>query len=234
MVEIAYRRLQEAVMAGELRPGDRIQQDAVAAALGISRMPLREALRKLEERGFVTIRPHRGAFVSDLDVVDLESTYFVRTLLETASAAEAARRMDANRITALRVILSEAREALAAQDDARLSDLNRDFHLTGHAATENAVLLRLIGDLSLQCQRYRLLHASLGERAAIALREHEHILAAWEARDPHAASHWIEVNLRNSEAALLSSLDAGLKNDVGPVGAPPARGPHSRETGAAS
>jgi DNA-binding GntR family transcriptional regulator len=234
MVEIAYRRVQEAVMAGELRPGDRIQQDAVAADLGISRMPLREALRRLEERGFVTIRPHRGAFVTDLDVVDIESTYFVRTLLETASAAEAAPRMDADRLGALRGILREAREALAAHDGARLSDLNREFHLTGHAATDNAVLLRLIGDLSLQCQRYRLLHASLGERAAIALREHEHILEAWEARDPHAASHWIEVNLRNSEAALLSSLDARLKNDVVPAAAPRSRGVRSRKTRAAS
>jgi DNA-binding GntR family transcriptional regulator len=214
MVEIAYRRVQDAVMTSELRPGDRVPQDVIASELGISRMPLRLALRQLEERGFVTIRPHRGAFVTEIDVADIESTYFVRTLLETSSAAEAARRMDDHRIEQLRQILRDARVALAADDGERLSDLNRDFHLTGHAATGNAVLTRLIGDLSLQCQRYRLLHASLGERASVALHEHERVLDAWEARDRRAASHWIEVNLRNSKAALLSSLDASAKNDV--------------------
>lgn len=232
MVEIAYRKVRDAVMAGELHPGDRIPQDAVASELGISRMPVREALRKLEERGFVTIRPHRGAFVTELDVVDIESTYFVRILLETASAAEAARRMDADRLDALRAILGEAREALASQDGERLSDLNRDFHLTGHGATGNAVLTRLIGDLSIQCQRYRLLHASLGERAALALREHERILDAWSARDSRAASHWIEVNLRNSQAALLASLDARLKNDVASLDATLPLGRQPRQTGA--
>lgn len=231
MVEIAYRRVRDAVMSGELSPGDRIPQDSVASELGISRMPVREALRKLEERGFVTIFPHRGAFVTELDVVDIESTYFVRTLLETASAAEAARRMDDDRLDTLRGILSEAREALANHDGERLSDLNRDFHLTGHGATGNAVLTRLIGDLSIQCQRYRLLHASLGERAALALREHEQILEAWGARDPSAASHWIEVNLRNSQAALLASLDARLKNDVAPVDTPHPPGRQPRQIG---
>jgi DNA-binding GntR family transcriptional regulator len=208
MVEIAYGRVRDAVMSGELSPGDRVPQDAIASDLGISRMPLREALRKLEERGFVTIRPHRGAFVTEINIDDIRSTYFVRTLLESASAAEAARMMDDGRIDAMRSILNEARVALDSGDGARLSDLNQAFHLTGHDATGNDVLTSLIGDLSTNCQRYRLLHASLGDRAALALSEHERILAAWEARDGDAASHWIEVNLRNSESALLASLAA--------------------------
>lgn len=169
-------------------------------------MPLREALRRLEERGFLTITPHRGAFVAAVSPHDVRELYAVRIILESASAAIAAENMDEQRIIALRAILEQAGTAIRDHDGERLADLNREFHLLGHAASGNARMTGLIGDLTQHCQRYRLLHAGIGDRPALALEEHRHILSAWEQHDSRGASYWIEVNLRNSEAALLESL----------------------------
>lgn len=215
MVDIAFEQLRDAIVSGELKPGTRLHQDAIAEELGISRMPLREALRRLDELGFVTIRHHRGTFVTEPSIDEIRDTYAVRTLLESASAAEAARNIGNERLERLREILSDAREALEAEDGPSLAEQNALFHLTAHEASENEVLMRMINDLTMHCQRYRLQHARLTDRAAEALYEHEQILEAWSEHDPREASHWIEVNLRNSAAALIKSVQAAkLEQDI--------------------
>lgn len=206
MTELAFRHLRDSVMQGTLQPGDRVPQELVAAELGISRMPLREALRRLEERGFVTIRPHRGAFVTPLSLRHMNELYVARTLLESANAGEAALRMQEPTLRELREVLDGADAALDRGDGLALAGLNRTFHLVGHKASGNDVMVGLISDLSIHCQRYRLMHASLSDRAATALDEHEKILDAWERRDAEDARRWTAVNLRNSRAALSESL----------------------------
>jgi DNA-binding GntR family transcriptional regulator len=206
MVDVVYAYVRDAIMSGDLPPGSRIAQDRIAEELGTSRMPLREALRRLEEFGFVVIKPHRGAFVAVPSIDEIRNSYEVRTVLEAASAAKAATNMDDERVERLRQILNEARDALEAGDHARLAEANALFHRTGHEATGNEVMQRLIKDLTVHCQRYRLLHATLSDRTVEALHEHEEILDAWARRDPEAASHWIELNLRNSAEALIASV----------------------------
>jgi DNA-binding GntR family transcriptional regulator len=141
-----------------------------------------------------------------LSAEDIKWTYSVRAVLEAASAREAARNFDEARGNQLSSILQSARAALEARDGIRLAELNRSFHLTGHAANGNPVLLELIDNLTVRCQRYRLTHAGFAQRSEIALYEHEAILEAWIARDPIRASRAVEMNLRNSESALLASL----------------------------
>ncbi len=206
MVEIVFDHIRDAVIRGDLPAGTKVGQDALAAELGVSRMPLREALHRLEVRGFVTIVPHRGAFISNLSPEEIREIYKIRVVLESTSAALAATNMDDTRIGQLRAILDQAGAALTRHDGTALAELNREFHLLGHSASGNDRMTALIADLSQHCQRYRLLHAAMGDRPSVALAEHEQILNAWERRDPEGASHWIELNLRNSEAALLESL----------------------------
>lgn len=208
IADLAFGHVRDAVIRGDLSPGDKVNQEEIATRLGISRMPVREALRRLEERGFVTIEPHRGAFVTEISTEHVREVYEVRRVLEAANAAEAARRMDDERISRLATILEQAGAAADAGDRVALSELNRDFHLVGHEASGNRTMNQIISDLTLHSQRYRLLHASLPVRAHMAHDEHERILEAWRAHDPERASHWIEINLSNSEAALLAAIDA--------------------------
>ena len=84
--EVAVGWLRDAIAAGELRPGERIGQEAVAAEIGVSLIPVREALRILESEGLVTYRPRRGYLVTELDLADFEEIYRLRALLETDAA----------------------------------------------------------------------------------------------------------------------------------------------------
>jgi DNA-binding GntR family transcriptional regulator len=212
MVEAAFRHLRDAILNGQLEPGDKVPQEELSARLRISRMPLREALRKLEERHFVTIVPRRGAFVTPLSTENIREIYFIRTALEAASAGLAATKMDSARLARLREILDSAREAFAAEDHVILADLNREFHLVGHEATGSKMLMRLITDLTDHCQRYRLIHTTLSDRARTALDEHEEIYTAWQRRDPKAASRWVRVNLENSGAALITAIESAERD----------------------
>ena len=81
--EAVLAELRRAIAAGELRPGEQVLQDALAERFGVSRVPLREALKILEGEGQVTYRPHRGYFVAELDLDDLREVYRIRDLLET-------------------------------------------------------------------------------------------------------------------------------------------------------
>jgi DNA-binding GntR family transcriptional regulator len=223
MADLVFMRLRDAILHGSLSPGDRIPQASIAAELNISRMPLRDALRRLEERGFVTITPHRGAFVTPISAEHLRQTYFVRTELEAASAKIAAEKMDPLRLEQLSTILDEAEQALAESDEIQLADLNRRFHLAGHEAAGLPLLSRVIADFSDHCHRYRLMHAALGERARVALAEHRTILAAWERHDGEAAAEAIRVNLANSERALLASLEQARAAGLDESGLRPSR-----------
>lgn len=211
MVEIAFTYLRDAILEGDLPPGHKLAQAALASELGISRMPLREALRKLEERGFVTIVAHRGAFVTSISADDVKELYLIRTNLEAINARAAAEAMDEQRVARLRQILGDARAALAAGDGMRLAESNRAFHLVGHEASGYQVLNRLISDLSDHCNRYRLVHATLAQRSQQALHEHERVLEAWATGDGEAAARSIRVNLLNSEAALLEAIERAEK-----------------------
>ncbi len=206
MVDIAFERMQDAILSGELAAGQRVPQDAIAAELSISRMPLREALRRLEAGGFVTIVPHRGAIVTSASEDAVREMYFIRIVLETASARVAARRMDDHRIDKLRQLLERAREALEEERFADVADANRSFHLVGHEAAGLPRLHRMIDELSVHCHRYRLLHATLGGRANDSIEEHARILQAWERRDADAAEAAVRADLLNSEHALLTAI----------------------------
>jgi DNA-binding GntR family transcriptional regulator len=214
MVDIAFERLRDKILSGELRPGQRIGQDAVAAEFQISRMPLREALRRLEAGGFVKIVPHRGALVTSITRTDIEEIYFIRTSLESASAGLAAERMTESILDELRSVLAYASDAIADGDTVRIAEANQRFHLVGHQATGMPKLTQMIAELTDHSNRYRLLHSALLERARISLGEHQAILDAWERRDPVAAAEAMRINLVNSELALVEAIDRSNTNAI--------------------
>ena len=89
----AYTSLESAILTGELKPCERLVEQELAARLGMSRTPIREALRRLEERGLVRILPHRGAVVAEISPVDIENIYTVRCHVESLAARLAAERL---------------------------------------------------------------------------------------------------------------------------------------------
>jgi DNA-binding GntR family transcriptional regulator len=180
----ALERLRRAVVAGELRPGDRIRQEEVAAELGVSVASVREALTVLEQEGQVRYAPRRGFFVAELDVADLEEIYDLRRLLETRAARLALPLLDEAALAGLRAAAADCVRAAGSADVAAELDANRRFHfalLDAPGRPHSMRLIRLLWDAT---EPYRALYYSAPEERRRSLAAHERILAAVADRDP--------------------------------------------------
>lgn len=205
LAERAYRRLRKAIVAGSLAAGARISERSLAAALGISAQPVREALRRLEAEGMVVTLPRRGTVIAEFGPERLTDMSRIRIALEGVAAALAARHATEAELEALEAQLATIRAATASCDTATLAEANAQFHGLIHAASGNALLIRSLDALRAyeHFGRLRALASSISEPSR-ALREHVALLAALRRRDPELA----EARMR---AHMLRSLTvAGL------------------------
>jgi len=120
--------LRSYILAGRLQPGDRLMENEIARQMGISRAPVREAIRQLEQEGLVESSPHRGTYVTSLPDDEIEQIYQARALLEGYAARRAARRISVEDLQRLRVLLQEMRQAVQEGDLVRLAEKDLAFH----------------------------------------------------------------------------------------------------------
>ncbi|HVC35809.1 MAG TPA: GntR family transcriptional regulator [Chloroflexota bacterium] len=206
--------LQQRILDGVLRPGERIDLDAIASELAVSRTPVRTALRQLESEGLVTIYPHRAVMVSELSADDLEQIYAVRIHLETLAATMAVPSLTEEDISEIHRIHQEIIQGIDEANLASFAEKDRAFHLALYRAANNKFLSRLIDDLRKASLRFLTVYASV-ERLPNAVAEHEQIIAAAEARD---AEHVVELIQKNLErtcgvaAAFLRTRVASAAN----------------------
>ena len=118
------------ILNGYYPLGSRLDQKAIAEDLGVSLVPVREALRMLEGEGFVTITPRRGAFVKDISADELEELYIIRAELEDLATRRAVPNLSIAHLAELADIIEQMEEATNEQDYARLMELNQAFHFT--------------------------------------------------------------------------------------------------------
>jgi DNA-binding GntR family transcriptional regulator len=204
----AHAHLERAILIGELKPRERLVESDLAERLGLSRTPIREALRRLEERGLVRTLPHRGAVVADLSPQEAESIYAVRVCLEIlatrlAAAAGTARHLD--RIAGL-----EAACARSASDGDLLALMaaNDRFHDAIYAAAGNPCLLELIQQLRQRVSLIRFSAWSHPDRIGRSLAEHRQIVALLRARDMTRMAGLIRKHLRVAKEASLQHASA--------------------------
>jgi DNA-binding GntR family transcriptional regulator len=203
--------LQQRILDGVLRPGERIDLDAIAQELAVSRTPVRTALRQLESEGLVTIYPHRAVMVSELSADDLEQMYAVRIHLESLAAELAVPKLTEEDIAAIREVQRELVQVVDEANPALFAEKDRAFHLAIYRGANNKFLLRLIDDLRKASLRFLTVYATV-ERLGNAAGEHDLIIAAAEARDAKRVEELIQQNLQrtcNVAAAFLRSRAAG-------------------------
>jgi DNA-binding GntR family transcriptional regulator len=140
VVDQVYAAVRGRILSGELSRGSRLRQAALADELGVSRTPLREALRRLATEGLVELEANRGATVAQQDFADQRQSWLARRGLEPGAARLAAERRDADAVTAMRDAIAAQRAA--GGDPAESYDVNRGFHLALVAASGNPYLLR--------------------------------------------------------------------------------------------
>ncbi|MFD6762250.1 GntR family transcriptional regulator [Streptomyces roseolus] len=174
--QFVLEELRGAITSGELRPGAPIRQDALAARLQVSRVPLREALKALEAEGLVVHHVHRGYFVARLSLADLEEIYRIRALLETEAVDRAlALRPDGFHET-LAGIQREVERTSEAGDVTAMAEANRRFHLTLIEACGMPRLVRMITTLWDSTDAYRSLYYTDPAHRSQAVHEHRAVL----------------------------------------------------------
>lgn len=202
LVDGATAALREAILSGEIAPGEQLSVPALSIRLGISRSPVREAVLAMAAEGLAVERPRRGVVAAEIGEPEIDAIHEVREPLEGFSAGLAASRADAAALVGLAAILAEQEVAVARGDDALFFASNSRFHAAIAAAAGNAELPRLLGSLeSRMALALRRVAGRPGHREA-ALAEHRAVLAALTMRDAAAA----ETAMRRHLAATRSRL----------------------------
>ncbi|MEV5876319.1 GntR family transcriptional regulator [Streptomyces sp. NPDC052101] len=183
---VALAELRDAIVRGDLAPGTQIRQTAAAEELGLSVIPVREALKTLAGEGIVTYVPQRGYTVTELTPRSVDGIFRIRELLESEAEANAAARLRPEDITAMRAAVDAQRAATAAADAPGVIAANRSFHFALLDRCDNDWLLRFVRQLWEALEPHRALSyrraAAAGEsaRAEAILAEHDRIVTAFE------------------------------------------------------
>jgi DNA-binding GntR family transcriptional regulator len=180
---VAVDWLRRAIVAGELQPGARVTQEDIAERIGVSVVPVREALRVLEGEGQVTYRPRRGYYVTTLRIEDLVEIYELRRMLEEKAVRRALPAVDAARLEELAEAADECAAAARAGDIATELAANRRFHFALFQHPEQPHVQRVIRLLWDSTEAYRALYYNVPEERHAADDAHRRILAAVAAGD---------------------------------------------------
>ncbi len=202
----AYEQLESAILTGELKPRERLVEKDLAERLGMSRTPVREALRRLEERGLVRIHPHRGAVVSDISPTDVENIYAVRIHLEVLAAQLACERIRPQGIERVGELETAYKNQTGSGGIRSLMSANDRFHDAIYVAAENPCLLELIQQLRRQVHTVRFNAWAQPERIARSLAEHRQMLVALQSRDSATLTCLTHEHLRVSMETYLTHL----------------------------
>ncbi len=196
MVELRSR-----IVNGHYPPGERLREERLADDFGVSRNPVREALRVVEAEGFIEMLPRRGAIVRTPDLDSVRDMFMVRGRLETLAARLAAERATPDDVASLRELLSRAREATDAEDFAQVSELNSALHLRVIEISGNRWLASIATSMYLHVQW--VFRISAADRAPHSWAEHTQLvdaIAAGNAEEAEAAA-WRHVNMAGSAAS---------------------------------
>ncbi len=200
--EGAYRALCAALQSGRYRPGDRLREAEIAAELGISRTPVREALGRLVARGLAAAAGGRGLVVATLDRSQILELYAMREILEGAAARMAAQRAAEPELEALQAMLDAF--VAARTDPLRMAAVNRDFHAAIVEAAGNRYLQQALGELQDAIALLRVTTFTAPKRPETARREHAVIVEAIARRDPEAAEQAARLHIREALRTRLS------------------------------
>lgn len=178
--DVLYDAVRARIVAGELRPNQPVRQDTLAQEFGVSKIPLREALSRLEHDGLVTLNPRRGYEVAPLDPKAVEDIFDLRLRIEPAAAAMGSESATDEHRRQAKALLEALNRATEAHDPATPQH-NHDFHLALVSPAGRTLTTQLVERLNLLAERYVREHLKPQGRSDRALSEHQEIYDAWAA-----------------------------------------------------
>ena len=210
--EVVCESLREAIRTGKLKPGERLMEIQLSEELGVSRTPVREAIRKLDQEGYIVMMPRRGAYVANMSIRDVNEIFEIRTALESLSNGLAAERITTEELETLQHLLVQIGRYIKEGDMDRIVETDIKFHDLLYQASRNRRLEGIISNLREQLTRFRTLSMSYPGRLEATLEEHRAMVDAIAQGNMKAAQQAAERHMERSEQTLMDAMDAMKKN----------------------
>lgn len=204
--DVVFNTLRQAILRGELKPGERLMEVGLAKKLGVSRTPIREAIRKLELEGLVLMIPRRGAEVAEITEKSMRDVLEVRRALEVLAVSLSSERINSDQIEELKTAAEEFERSLTSDDVTRTAEADVHFHDIIYRSTENQRLIQLLNNLGEQMYRYRVEYLKHKEFHAQISKEHKELISYLEAGQKEAAEGKIGVHIDKQAQVVLETI----------------------------
>ena len=198
--DVVFNTLRQAILTGEMEPGERLMEIQLANKLGVSRTPIREAIRKLELEGLVIMIPRKGAEVAHITVKDMRDVLEVRSTL-------ACKNVTAEHIEELKTANRVFEAAIVSKDVVAIVNADVAFHNIIYSMTDNQRLIQLINSLSEQMYRYRLEYVKDARTHSILISEHNDIIKQLSDKDVEKAKVIVRQHVNNQEKGIIRLLN---------------------------
>ncbi|MCD8120140.1 MAG: GntR family transcriptional regulator [Lachnospiraceae bacterium] len=206
--DVVFQTLRHKIITGEMKPGERLLEIQLSEQLGVSRTPIREAIRKLELEGLVVMEPRRGARVAPITAQDLVDVLEVRRVLESLAAELACRKHSEEDLEKMRTIMDAMAQPENKCESSQFASLDERFHNIIYASTGNKRLYQIMSPLREQLYWYRLEYVKNEPVRDDVLAEHEEIYDAIKNHDVKAAKKAMKLHIINQERAILKMIDS--------------------------
>lgn len=204
--DVVFNTLRRAILKGELEPGERLMEIALANKLGVSRTPIREAIRKLELEGLVVMIPRKGAEVARITEKDLRDVLEVRTSLEKLAIELACDRITEDDIYDLKLVCKNFEESFGKDDLTTIAEKDVAFHDIIFRSTKNARLIQILNNLREQMYRYRLEYLKDTQSHDRLVEEHQRIVDAIIDKNKEEAVRLIQEHIYIQELTVIKKL----------------------------
>ena len=204
--DVVFNTLREAILKGELQPGERLMELQLASKLGVSRTPIREAIRMLEQEGLAVTMPRKGAEVARMTLKDMEDVLEVREALDELAARIACAKINDEQLENLKSIRDEFKKSLDSGDVKKIAEEDVRFHDAIYEATDNAKLIALTNNIREQMYRYRVEYLKDQNNYPILIAEHDAIVNALEQRDTEMVTAEMHTHVVNQAVAVKAEI----------------------------
>lgn len=198
--------IRDGILHGNYVEGEPLRQDALAEELGVSRIPIREALRQLETEGLVTFNPHRGAIVSSLSLGEIEEVFDLRATIEPDLLRRAMPRLTTHQLDQADDVLDRYAVALRTGDVSKWGELNWQFHASLYAPADRPITMSIVQRLHQQSDRYLRMQLALTHGETRANEEHRAIADAARAQDTKRACQLVRDHIAGAGRSLIAFL----------------------------
>ncbi|MCR5677755.1 MAG: GntR family transcriptional regulator [Agathobacter sp.] len=205
--DVVFHTLREAILKEDLKPGERLMEQQLALKLGVSRTPIREAIRMLEQEGLAITVPRKGAEVAHMTLKDMEDVLQIREALEDLAVRIACQKISDEQIQKLRDSAIKFEKLATSGDVKRLAECDVEFHDVVYEAADNPKLMALLNNLREQLYRYRVEYLKNPEVYPVLIKEHEEIVQALAEHNVEMATGYIHVHVANQEVAVKEIIE---------------------------